>query len=557
MPKQTPLRTGDPRRVGRYRLVGRIAGIPADNPVFAGISPDGAQVAISMLRTDWAQDAAARDRFAAEAAVAKRVPPFCAARVLNAGLEGYEAYLVSEYVPGPSLLEVVVADGVRAGLDLEAVAIGMATGLSAVHQVGLVHGNFGPEYVIMANDGVPRVVEFGITPPYGTATPAGDMLAWAQTVVFAATGRPTVGHADLTVLPDLLREVTARCLDPDPAERPPARSAVLNLLGNMDPPAGVLAEGMRRASRSAPYAAERHQPHARPRHSGAGVRAPRPTLPRAAQPRAAQPRAAPPQPAPSQPAWPQPAPSQPAPSQPAWPQPAPSQPAPVGAAPTRPAAPWSTPAPPSSGRAGSAQQRTTQQRTTRQQTTRQQTTRRAIADTAHGHHGPGRETHSRRTRVLASAGVVLVVVIVATVIGLLQGGGSPGRPPTSGRSPSPSLAASASPSGKRAHDATIPHVFAGTWSGLVRQPPSDTYHVTVSLKAGAAQGMVTYSGVGFGCSGILSLRHATTTKLIMGQTVTTGACENGTVTMSAGGAGIVSFSFRSAGPVASGKLTRS
>ena len=88
MPQQTPLRAGDPRRVGRYRLAGRLAGDPADEPIYLGISPEGAMVAISMLRTDWAQDAAARDRFAAEAAVAKRVPPFCAARVLDAGLEG-------------------------------------------------------------------------------------------------------------------------------------------------------------------------------------------------------------------------------------------------------------------------------------------------------------------------------------------------------------------------------------------------------------------------------------------------------------------------------------
>ena len=532
MPKQTPLRTGDPKRVGRYRLVGRIAGIPADSPVFVGISPDGAPVAISMLRTDWAQDPAARDRFAAEAAVAKRVPPFCAARVLDAGLEGYEAYLVSEYVPGPSLLEVVVADGVWAGPDLEAVAIGMATGLAAVHQVGLVHGNFGPEYVIMASDGVPRVVEFGITPPYGTATPAGDMLAWAQTVVFAATGRPPAGHADLAVLPDLLGEVTARCLDPDPAGRPPARSVVLNLLGNVELPAGVLAEGMRRASRSGPYAAERHQPHARPRHSAAGLRTPRPARPRPAQPMPAQPRA--PQPGA-------------APTEPAPPGTAPTATAPPGIAPIGPAAPQPAPTPRSSGRAGTAQQAIPQQRTTRP----------AISDVAQRHRGPGREARGRRTGLLAAAAVVVVVVIVAAVFRLLQGGGSPGRAATSGLTASRSPAASASPSGKRAPSATIPHAFAGTWSGVVRQPPTDTYHVTVSLKAGAAQGMVTYSGIGFGCSGILSLRRATAAKLTMGQTVTTGTCENGNVTMSAGGADVISFSFRSAGPVASGKLTRS
>jgi hypothetical protein len=133
MPHQTPLRPGDPRGVGRYRVAGRLAGIPSEDPIFVGTGPDGSEVAISMLGGDWSHDAAARDRFAAEAAVAKRVPPFCAARILDAGYDGSDAYLVSEFVPGPSLLEVVGRDGVRRAHDLDAIAIGMATGLASVH----------------------------------------------------------------------------------------------------------------------------------------------------------------------------------------------------------------------------------------------------------------------------------------------------------------------------------------------------------------------------------------------------------------------------------------
>ena len=252
MPHPAPLRSGDPVRVGRYQLTGRLAGIPSDDPIFIGAGPDGMQVAITVLSGDWALDAAARDRFAAEAAVAKSVPPFCAARVLDAGLDGTQAYLVGEYVQGQSLLELVSADGVRRGQDLAAVAIGMATGLASVHQAGLVHGNFGPEFVIMAPGGPPRVVEFGITPPYGTATPAADMLAWAQTVVFAASGHPVAALDDLDVLPDHLRGPVERCLDPEPACRPAARAVVQSLLGSQDLPAGVLAEGSRRAVTARP-----------------------------------------------------------------------------------------------------------------------------------------------------------------------------------------------------------------------------------------------------------------------------------------------------------------
>ena len=52
-------------------------------------------------------DGAARDRFTAEANAARRVAPFCAARILGAGFDGGHAFLVSEYVAGPSLREFV------------------------------------------------------------------------------------------------------------------------------------------------------------------------------------------------------------------------------------------------------------------------------------------------------------------------------------------------------------------------------------------------------------------------------------------------------------------
>src|SRR6266700_2556874 len=123
--------------------------------------------------------------------------------------------------PGPLLSEVVAADGPREGEELEALAIGMATGLAAVHQAGLVHGELGPEHVVLGAEG-PRVIGFAITPPYGTATPAADMLAWAQAVVFAGTGKRPSGRFDLADLPEPLRGLVASCGTPEPGARPAA-----------------------------------------------------------------------------------------------------------------------------------------------------------------------------------------------------------------------------------------------------------------------------------------------------------------------------------------------
>jgi len=248
MPHVEPLHADDPSHVGRYRLSGRIGGMPGARPVYLARAADGSDVTITLLDGDWTADAAERDRFTAEANAASMVAPFCAARILGAGFDGKQAFLVSEYVPGPSLRESVTEEGAWEGRDLVALAIGTATGLAAIHQAGLVHGGFGPEYVVLSPDG-PRVVEFGITPPYGSATPAADMRAWARSMLFAAAGGPAdPTYDDLELLPEPLRTLASQCLSGNPGEQPTARSVVIELLGDSDPPAGVLAEGARRAT---------------------------------------------------------------------------------------------------------------------------------------------------------------------------------------------------------------------------------------------------------------------------------------------------------------------
>jgi hypothetical protein len=253
MPNVTSLRPDDPRRVGRYRLTGRVdeftGGEAGPAAVFLAQRVDGEPVMVTVLAADGAADAASRDRFSAEARVARRIPPFCVAKILDAGFEGGRPYLITEAVPGTTLAQVVALEGPLPAETLRALAIGCVTGIASIHQAGLVHGQFGPEMVVLGREG-PRVVHFSITPPYGAATPAADMLAWARTMLFAA-GRPSAGPQDLMTLPNGLRSMVADCLAPDPAGRPLARAVLTELLSGQDLSAGLLAAGSRQARAAA------------------------------------------------------------------------------------------------------------------------------------------------------------------------------------------------------------------------------------------------------------------------------------------------------------------
>ncbi|MER5420737.1 WD40 repeat domain-containing serine/threonine-protein kinase [Streptosporangium roseum] len=250
-----PLAEGDPRQLGDYRLTG-VLGEGGQGVVYLGRAPSGQPVAIKTLHARMTADPAARERFLREAEITRRVAAFCTARVIDAGIARDRPYLVSEYVRGPSLDELIAHDGPRTGGGLDRLAITTLTALAAIHRAGIVHRDFKPSNVIMGQEG-PVVIDFGIarvlehsttrsglmgTPAYLSpeqlnghqAGTASDVFAWAATMVYAATGHPAFPGAipaavisaivtrepDLAGVPDQLRPLLTACLAKDPAARP-------------------------------------------------------------------------------------------------------------------------------------------------------------------------------------------------------------------------------------------------------------------------------------------------------------------------------------------------
>ena len=258
-----PLTGDDPDQIASYRLRARL-GAGGMGRVYLAFTAGGRPVALKVIRPELGDDRDFRDRFRQEVEAARRVHGLYTAQVLDADPDASPPWLVTAYVPGPSLQEAVSAHGplpVDTALMLMA---GVAEALQAIHTAGIVHRDLKPSNVLLAADG-PRVIDFGIaraieattvtrtgmrvgSPPFMApeqveglpVSPATDVFALGSVVAYAATGRLPFGagneHAmlyrvvhqapDLDGCPEPLRALIARCLAKTPAMRPSAAEVI-------------------------------------------------------------------------------------------------------------------------------------------------------------------------------------------------------------------------------------------------------------------------------------------------------------------------------------------
>ncbi len=215
------------------------------------------EVAVKVLRSEFARDEVTRQRFQVEAQAVASVTSSGIASVYDYGEEvgrdgNVQAYIVMELVHGESLEERLHREfrlGASETLDIIAQA---AVALQDAHDCGLIHRDIKPANLLLRTDGVVKLTDFGIvrvldstsltqagtmvgTVRYmspeqltgQTASPASDIYALGIVAYFCVAGHPPFDYDESMAV------AMAHVSDPMPAMPPDVPPAVAEFISQM------------------------------------------------------------------------------------------------------------------------------------------------------------------------------------------------------------------------------------------------------------------------------------------------------------------------------------
>lgn len=141
-------------------------------------------VAIKFI-SDALSDAAARRRFQREAQMASSLNHPHILTVHDAGEFEGRQYLVTEYVDGGTL-EDWIGSARRTWQQIVQLLLGIADGLAAAHQAGILHRDIKPSNILVARNGYAKLADFGLARL--TESPSGEAASTDSTLTGVVIG---------------------------------------------------------------------------------------------------------------------------------------------------------------------------------------------------------------------------------------------------------------------------------------------------------------------------------------------------------------------------------
>lgn len=148
-----------PAQIDEYRLLHPIGQGQMGQVYEAHDEQLDRRVALKLLRRKSDPDSPSRERLRLEARAIARLDHPSVVRVFRSGVFDGQPYIVSEFVVGQSLDRIVKP---LPWQEVRRIGLGLAKGLDAAHQAGVLHRDIKPANAMLADNGAVKLLDFGL-----------------------------------------------------------------------------------------------------------------------------------------------------------------------------------------------------------------------------------------------------------------------------------------------------------------------------------------------------------------------------------------------------------
>ncbi|MEJ2109586.1 MAG: serine/threonine-protein kinase [Acidobacteriota bacterium] len=143
-------------------------------------------VAIKMLSGNLLKDAQLKERLRREARAAAKLSHPGIATVYALEESGNDVFIISEYVNGGTLREVLARDTLPLEMLLD-IGVQIARALTVAHECGIVHRDLKPENIMLTKDGNVKILDFGLARIESERSGKSEATTLTQTGMFLGT----------------------------------------------------------------------------------------------------------------------------------------------------------------------------------------------------------------------------------------------------------------------------------------------------------------------------------------------------------------------------------